>query len=287
MTLPFCEKVVNEGKINRENFIKPNFVGYLNPNGVPIYFEDNLGYTGHGEAPSIQEKFRAYYTLKIRDSEYISQLERHYMSYEYMKAQRERYISYLKKLVEEFKREVEYFRKRGICSSFTLEQMEMDIYKFLINCYSADTFFEGVGNVQTCMSELEFWNKEHKIKHPKMDFYKDRYSVKMDYDIYKDHILAKVFKDVMIQNLGYHSVERTPKTITTSASNIYEIFYNYLLNDFTIYQMPKMIFDSSKNKYIQYNHNEFLVSDSELRLKDEIQSIKRLVPIKERSKYYR
>ncbi len=42
--------------------------------------------------------------------------------------------------------------------------MEQDIYDFLINCYSADTFFDGVGNAATCKCEQEFWLTEYKNK---------------------------------------------------------------------------------------------------------------------------
>ncbi len=91
----------------------------------------------------------------------------------------------------------------------------------------------------------------------------------------------------MIQCLGYHSVERVPITIATSSFTIYETFYNYLLQDYTIFQMPKMLFDQKEKKYIQQNPNEFFLQDSELRLKDEIEAIKKLVPLEKRTKYYR
>ena len=68
--------------------------------------------------------------------------------------------------------------------------------------------------------------------------------------------------------------------ITTSSFKIYETFYNYLLNDFTIYQVPKMIYDGDKKMYVMHKQNEFFIPDNELRLKEEIQSIKKLVPKK-------
>ena len=282
MTLPFNEEIINDSEINIENFKYLNFVGFLNPEGISINFGDIFGYTGHGQAPSIQERFRVYYILKIRNSKWISPLEEYIMSKRYQRSEKERYSEILKELSSSLKEDVEQWKKRNF--SLEREQMEINIYDFLLNCYSADTFFDGVGKVETCMSEREFWNHEYKNK----SLYDiDHWDFKIEYGMYQDKILVDVFKNVMIQNLGYHSVERTPKTITTSSFRIYETFYNYLLNDFTIFQMPKMIFEPKEKRYVQYEQNEFLIPDSELRLKDEIQSIRKLVPLQERSKYYR
>ena len=284
MTLPFYEKVVNDGGINTENFKCPRFVGFLNPYGIPIKFVDKFGYTGHGEVPSIQEYFRVYYILKIKPSKLISPLEEYIMSYEYLNSEKNRYNITLKECIEELKEDINRYKKSS--SSFVISrlQMNMDVYSFLFNCYSANTFFEGVGNIETCMCKEEFWNKEYINK----NLYRvDSWDFNIEYEIYKDKILTEIFKNVMIQNLGYHSIERVPRTITTSSLNIYETFYNYLLNDFLIFQMPKIIFDPKKKKYVKQNLNEFFLPDSELRLRDEIQAIKKLVPIKEREKYYR
>lgn len=107
------------------------------------------------------------------------------------------------------------------------------------------------------------------------------------YEYYRVSIIMSFFKDVMVQYLGYHSVERIPKTITTSNIKIYETFYNYLLNDYKVIRIPKMIYDVDMKRYIEYNFNDALLPDSELRLKDEIQAIKKLVPVSEIHKYYR
>lgn len=283
MTLPFHEEIINDSPISSASFEYPSFVGFLSPYGIPISFRDKFGYTGHGQFPSIQEIFRMYYVLKIRTSKWISPLEKYIMSHKYQNSKKERYDKTLRKLSSSLKEEVVRQTKQ-LSSSFIYEQMEMDIYNFLLNCYSSDTFFDGVGNVETCMCEREFWKYEYKNK----NLYDiDHYDFKMEYEIYKDKIFADVFKNVMIQYLGYHSVERVSRTITTSTSCIYETFYNYLLNDFTIFQIPKMKFNPEERKYVSQNFNEFFLPDSELRFRDEIQAIKKLVPRENRIKYYR
>lgn len=281
MILPFCEEVVNDKAISCESFKYPNFMGYLNPSGVPIDFRDKFGYTSHGDT-SIQEAFRVYYILKIRNSKWTTALDEYIMSEQYQHSEKERYINFLERMLKEAKERLE--QQKRYAASFTLEQMRFDIYSFLINCYRANTFFEGVGKIETCMSEQEFWELEYKNK----SLYNiTDWNFNVEYSLYKDRILVDIFKNVMIQYLGYHSIERVPKTITTSAVNTYEVFYNYILNDFKIQKLPRMVYDITKKMYVPYDLNQFLIPDSELRLKEELQAIRKLVPLNERSKYYR
>lgn len=267
MTLPFCEEIINDGEITSDSFNHPNFVGYLNPKGEPISFNDKIGYTGHGEPPSIQEKFRVFYILKIENYKYISILEKHIMSDEYQHSQKEKYLKLLKEAKSSLTEDIKLFKKR-FSGSFIREQMELDIYNFLINCYSAHTFFDGVGNIETCMCEYKYWEQEY--KHNKLHD-SSHWHFKIDYSIYKDKILADIFKQVIIQYVGYHSVERIPRTITTSESKIYETFWNYLVHNFNIVYLPRMIFDPNKKTHIECPINEFFIPDSELKLKAELQ----------------
>ena len=221
--------------------------------------------------------------MKIKDYAGISQLEKYRMTKNYLISEKNRNIQLLKQLCANLKEEINNYSKLAP-DIVIIDRMELDIYKFLLNCYSANTFFDGVGNIVTCMCEKEFWYKEYKNKRL---YDMDHNDFQTEYKIYKDDILANAFKDVMIQYLGYHSIERIPKTITTSSLEIYETFYNYLLNDFTIVQLPKMNYDLNKRKYINQNSNCFFLSDHQLRLKEEIQAIKKYVPLDQRSKYYR
>ena len=50
---------------------------------------------------------------------------------------------------------------------------------------------------------------------------------------------------------GYSKIETTiSRTITTSIDNIYEEFFNYLLMDFNIVQIPKLMYDEKNNDFI-------------------------------------
>lgn len=97
-----------------------------------------------------------------------------------------------------------------------------------------------------------------------------------------------ILKSILVQSCDVDSIELVwPNTICTSKFNIYETFYNYLIMDYNVQIVPKRIFNEEKGVFIDYKYNEFLVPDSELRLKDEIISIRKLVKKDERYKYFK
>ena len=65
---------------------------------------------------------------------------------------------------------------------------------------------------------------------------------------------SKIFKDIsndlLVMMFGYSKIETTiSRTITTSVDNIYEEFFNYLLMDFNIVQIPKLMYDEKNNDF--------------------------------------
>ena len=116
---------------------------------------------------------------------------------------------------------------------------------------------------------------------------------KNEYSDYPKRFLERadgldIMKSVLIQACDVDSLEGSmPNTIQTSKINIYERFYNYLLMDFTIQRVPKKIYDPKLERFVDYNRSEFLMPDSELRLKEEIEAIKKHVKIKDRPKFFR
>ena len=80
----------------------------------------------------------------------------------------------------------------------------------------------------------------------------------------------------------------TPRVITTSNSDIYERFYNYLLMDWEIYKVPRFVFNNETKMYELEDDtlNTFRQEKNE-EIKDEIQSIKKLVPPNERNKFFK
>ena len=80
-----------------------------------------------------------------------------------------------------------------------------------------------------------------------------------------------ILKSILVQSCDVDSIELVwPNTICTSKFNIYETFYNYLIMDYNIQIVPKKVFNKEKGVFMNHRYNEFLVPDSELRLKEEI-----------------
>lgn len=93
-------------------------------------------------------------------------------------------------------------------------------------------------------------------------------------------------KSVLVQACNYDAVEsQLYRAITTSKFNIYETFYDYILHDYTIFQIPKKIYDENLQQYVDYKQSIWFISDKELRLKSELEAICKKVPLEERNQY--
>lgn len=108
--------------------------------------------------------------------------------------------------------------------------------------------------------------------------------------------LLNILKSVYVQACDIDSLEIVPakyhsdnlqKVILTSKFNPYETFYNYLLMDWEVQVIPKKIYNTETEKFEDHSLSEFFIPDSELRLKDEIESIKRLVKLDDRREFFR
>ncbi len=137
------------------------------------------------------------------------------------------------------------------------------------------------------------------------------YEIENVFGKYNTKELLLFLKDICIQYLGYDSIEQfmpsgellkiplyyiyypedyctyfdKPRIITTTSKNIYERFYNYLLMGWKVQQLPKYTFNETTRSY-EINTNSFQSEKDEIYEK-EIQSIKKLVPLRERTKYFR
>lgn len=291
MIFQFQEKVINDSEYSKYNFENPNFIGYLNNYGEVLSCRNPLGLGDH-DSNKTTEFFEYNFRMPTND----------------LWLQKEKEINVINKEREErfAKEQYEYFKKRvENDAKYTKEygritdvdnRLLRDLNMFFYNCYQAPTFMEGFGQNCKILNEAEFYEKycKGKEKYQKQQNetnqqYNERFNqfFKYDYYWYKTKIMLDWYKTVIVQYLHYNLIERCKKGITTCTLNPNETFYNYLLNDFEIHQIPRMIFDSDKKMYVPYSQSEFFIPDSELRLHDEIQTIKKLVPLKERSRYYR
>ncbi len=146
------------------------------------------------------------------------------------------------------------------------QKMRLDLVRYLINVYKSSKFI---------------WDYENE----KIDFLQVIGIPNIEENwIGRDVLL----KEVLVRACNYDAVESTLfRGITTSKFNIYETFYDYILHDYEIYQIPKLIFNEKKEVYEEYSQPEYLISDKELRLKAELEAICSSVPLEEREQYCR
>lgn len=97
-----------------------------------------------------------------------------------------------------------------------------------------------------------------------------------------------ILKDVLVQACDYDAIEsQLYKTITTSKFNPNETFYDYIIHDWKIVQIPKKLYDEKLEQFIDYQLPDWMIPDKELRLQAELESICRNIPLEKRSKLSR
>lgn len=210
------------------------------------------------------------------------------------------YIEDLYKSAIKFNYEYDYF-----VDDYT--KFEYKLLLFFRNAYKNGKFFESIQRKIT-------------IENPKIikEKLRELYSecnlsmgVEREYRNYLTRELLSYFKDICVQYLGYDSIERfkpngtkikipyyyedynydflaNPRVITSSYLNINERYYNYLLMNWEVHRLPRYNYNEKTGIYEK--ESEFFTyyqSEKERNLEFEIKNIKKLVPIKERYKYFR
>jgi hypothetical protein len=120
--------------------------------------------------------------------------------------------------------------------------------------------------------------------------------------------LLNFLKDICVLYLGYDAIEQVkpngklltfepqnhltyldkPRIISTTHLNVNERFYNYLLMNYKLQKLPRYIFNNNTQKFeIDVGELNSFQSETDNIYEKEIESIKRLVPLKERPKYFR
>lgn len=102
------------------------------------------------------------------------------------------------------------------------------------------------------------------------------------------HMFSKIDKDLIVQFIGFDKIEtQIRKTITTSKTNIYEEFFNLLIMDYEIKQIPKLIFDEDTQHFRWIKQNDFINAGINRECEKDIQLIKKYVPYKNRHLYFK
>ena len=328
MTIDYQEEeILHQEKWNLSG--KP-FIGYINPYGQLIDYTQIIGERGHDEwrnpASPIFLSFISFvvYGAKIKryeEAEWDPKKELfHQNRYEgfedvvkrgleyYNDVNFHTYEEFLNRLncqikdTEESKRlHLKYSKSFYDINEW--RQLEFDLTNFFKQCYSDRDFFKSFGRVPLVHDRITFCKKYH---------LKDVLSQDEAYYEYCLIQLMSYFKDIMVQYLGYDSIERSipendlvqinnsseasngytfspiPRTITTSCINPNERFYNWLLMDWNIQRIPKMIWNEDEKRYTEEPPLfKYYQTEKEEILGKEIASIKKEVPKQYRKEYFR
>ena len=190
----------------------------------------------------------------------------------------------------------------------SFERFKLDLLLFFRNAYKNGNYIESTGKVTRIESQKTI---EARIKEENNLTDNDKYTLDLLIERAVNKQMLLGFKDICVQYLGYDTLERfgadgrqinvptdeskydenfynSPRVITSSCKDTYERFYNYLLMDWTIYKVPRYKFNEETGMFEEEsNILRGHIANKEQEVKDEIQSIKKLVLPKDRYKYFK
>ncbi len=223
------------------------------------------------------------------------------------------YYSNINKKFEDFYNEIQ--NDLRLCElrinkkeEFSYDRFKLDLLKFFLNAYKNGSYLKSVGKITRVDNQIDIEKRLKKEFNLNDD---DRHELLVQVERTVSKELLTGFKDICVQYMGYDSIERfdsnarkidipakkndydlmfysNPRVISTSHKDIYDRFYNYILMDWNIYQAPRYLYNGKTGIYEP--EPDFVnshIEESNKEIKNEIESIKRLVPLKERKKYFK
>ena len=316
MTIEFKEEQI----LQKEKDKRKPFVGYFAPNGDLIDFNILFGGHGHEDWQNIVSqiflKFVSYAIKRtsvenLKQNDY-SKLTREFIGSveypgldEYVIRGLGIYLNFnndnLNTFLNDLDAHVEYYKPHELSDEYS--KFRYQLLLFFKKAYANRNFFETIGRKIEVISEKDFilknnWLQNRNLREKEM-FYREYLRLE----------LMQYFKDIAVMYLCYDSIERfspngkpieitplnkdikfnffqNPRIITSSYPNINERYYNYKLMNWVIHRLPKYNYNEQTKLYEKYNFSTFYQSENEQKLEQEILSIKKLVPLRERWKYF-
>ena len=312
----------NEEPIEKHESLKHSpFLGYINPSGQIIDYSTILGEPHHDSWRNpVTPLFLNYISYLVLEDDlpfikkraedpnkpwYKELYEKNKCDgFDYSVVRGPQYKNYNDLYYEEF---ISYL-KNGINrvqeyknSSSEWNRLKYDLMDFFEKCYSKDDFFRSFGRI------VKLYSYEKIIETSKNKLIENGYDRSDNdkfYEEYRIMTLMSYFKDILVQYLGYDSFARaipangiffdygyafsdTPRIIT-SCSNPNERFFNWILMDWEIQRIPKMIWDDNEKRFIEEsNLIDYYQTDKEIVLGQEIDTIRKNVPKQYRKQFFR
>ncbi len=284
-----------------------------------LFFNEWHSVEAYERFPHIREELKQKYNLS--DDVYIPTLKEIFddYSFEYFCKVGAKYNEVehvLYNLTPREHLEMFYIRRLSELKIFNdPNEMTCDDVRMALN-YNANIYmehkvpmhFKGVYNVQTMdvinqirETKIDIYNalydfagKTHDMKKSVDDLFIElkKYRNNPNFDTEEDEVWRRLFPstwiDLMIQFIGFDKIEtQMRKTITTSKNNIYEEFFNYLIMDYNIVQIPRLVFDEDTQSFRWICPNDFITTGINRECENDIKLIKKYVPYDKRDKYLR
>ena len=274
MTIPYYNQINNKMNNNMPLYISNNgnlirCISNHKGNNFEYSFNHGLEYLGliqsvnrNGDNKNIlEERIKDLkYSLEILDKECTRENE--YLFYKYYNFIRERFF--------EYKNNKRFISKEQIEDLKQLTDADISIYRSFINIKN---------NVDIKKEIIGYSTKEI------FGVSKGLNSIMDISDLNLKQLLTNK-DDLLVQFMDFDKIETTQyKTITTSKLNVNESFFNYLIMDYDIYQIPKYIIDKQNRSIKNIQCDLISNSSKERQFEEEIKLIKKYIPIDKRIDY--
>lgn len=319
MTIEFKEEQITKS----EKRTGEPFIGYFSPNGKLINYNVLLGGNYHDAWRNpVSLCFLSYISYIIKDTsikdlkkwalfpdmvtnnqypgidEYV--IRGYGVNYEFNYDNFDRFLKKLNDRITSFED-----KKREYGNIGDYNEFQYKLLLFFKKAYKNKNFFDTI-------------QRKIYIEHPEItkEKLRNKYDDFSDWKLesfYRDYLkkdLLSHLKDICVQYLGYDSLERfkpngevikvpyryedynfdflaNPRVITSSYPNVNERYYKYLVMGWAVHRVPRYYYNEQTEKFEKSDFSTFYQSETEHELEQEIKSIKKLVPLKERVKYFR
>ncbi len=306
--------------MHEERIIRQPYVGFISPNGTLVDFNDSISNSRHdskgnplsntflkyisyvdGTDVHEEDSIKKYHPEKVIMKQVDGYKELIYRGWFGGYDGFDSFENILSNLEYEIKRLQKRVREGHFCPSEVAELgFKYALLKFFVDAYKDKDFFRIIGRV---------------IRIPSEDYIRERLREQYDPEWLKDYenkmiseevekYLMSYFKDICVMYLGHDSIETfqangepikraqftdtmlTPRIITSARYDIYERYFNCLIMEWVVHRIPRYSKDGNGIYHKQSELFNYYETSREREFKEEIEKIKKKVPLKDRFKYF-
>jgi len=309
-----------------EHWVHGPFLGYISPSGKLIDYTYLIGERGHGNWRNPVTPLFVTYMSYVSKGDNIEKYKNSNEEWDKFLYEKNKYPGFSDSVLrgptyagyndwdyETFITNLNNRISKTKQYAYNMDEwdcLKLDLMLFFEKCYSKKDFFYSYGNVvKVPCFELFLETHGKELKQIGCTSYSEQEKEYNGYVIAT--LMHSAFKDVLVQYLGYDSIERAiPESdpfylskniydasygfiesnypaILTSCSNPNERFYNWKLMNWEIKQIDRMLWNEKENRFVKSPIRSFHQSDKEIVLGKEIEAIKNEVPLQKRKAYFK